>query len=236
MINKILDLIKLLAAAAPTLALCLAADRLNVKRPYRVRQFLMPILAFIYVIGTMIFYKQICDGIMALINNLPMWLQSLRNWMATLSWMPDFLIKAVDWVKSTLDQWLKNLNLSFWIFFIANFVMSAGFLIYKKITISVLDRKFKRGGAFMEWATKPFYEYSPEEDIWCLKKSYVDARILLRVFYGVVLGVSFTLMISSRWLYFNDLLKTVFFPDRESTCVITFPAPAADDPFKHTLG
>ena len=141
-----------------------------------------------------------------------MWLQSLRNWMATLSWMPDFLIKAVDWVKSTLDQWLKNLNLSFWIFFIANFVMSAGFLIYKKITISVLDRKFKRGGAFMEWATKPFYEYSPEEDIWCLKKSYVDARILLRVFYGVVLGVSFTLMISSRWLYFNDLLKTVFFP------------------------
>ena len=64
----------------------------------------------------------------------------------------------------------------------------------------------------MEWATKPFYEYSPEEDIWCLKKSYVDARILLRVFYGVVLGVSFTLMISSRWLYFNDLLKTVFFP------------------------
>ena len=74
MINKILDLIKLLAAAAPTLALCLAADRLNVKRPYRVRQFLMPILAFIYVIGTMIFYKQICDGIMALINNLPMWL------------------------------------------------------------------------------------------------------------------------------------------------------------------
>ena len=212
MIDTILDFIKVLVAASPTLVLCVAAKKLNLKPPYRVRQFLMPLFALAYVVVTMIFCQQICDGILSLINNLPAWLESLKGWMEAQSWMPDFLFGIVDWLKNSLETWLKNLNMDFWIFFIANFVLIAGFLIYKKITVSILNAKFKRGGALMEKVTAPFYEYFAERDIWCLRNSFVDARTLLHVFYVLVLSVSFVLMISSRWLYFEDLLKTVYFP------------------------
>ena len=212
MINTILPALKVLLAASPTILLCLAAEKLNLKPPYRIHQFLMPILAFVFVVITMITYKQISDGLNSLIQKIPEWLGMLRDWMSGFSWMPEFLTGAVNWLSEKMDALLKSLNLNFWIFYITNAAISLAYLIYKKIAISILDAKFKSGGAFMETVAGPFYEFYPEKDIWCLRKNYVDARNLLNVFYCVAASLSFSLMLASRRLYEYELLTAIFCP------------------------
>lgn len=208
MIDFLLTLLKVAAATAPTALLCLASGKLNLKPPYRIRQFLMPVFAFIYVLGTMIFAKQICDGMAMLLREIPNWIGALGG----LSWLPEGVSNVINWISTQLKAFINGLNLDFWVFFVANLAMIAGYLVYKKIVISVLNQKFKRGGELMTRIGGIFYEYFAEKDVWCLKNNYVDARTLLRSFYAVGLIVSFLVMMISRWLYFNQMLSSVFFP------------------------
>lgn len=208
MIDTLMDILKVLFAASPTILMCLGLKKLNLEKPYRIRQFLMPIFAFVYVLIIMIFSKQICDGLLGLIKAIPGWLGAIGN----ISWMPEWISGIMSYLSDGLKDLLNSLNLNFWIFYIANAAMVGAYLAFKKIVISILNAKFKDGGTLQDMIAGHFYEFFAERGVWCIKDSYVDARNLLNVFYFTAVAVSSLLMILSRWFYFNHLLGTVFFP------------------------
>ena len=75
--NGVLEIIKTLSAIVPFLLLGLLSSKVNLKREIRDRQFLMPVFTVVFVILTMIFLKNINDGILGLISGIPKLLDNI---------------------------------------------------------------------------------------------------------------------------------------------------------------
>ena len=208
MIKNILEIAKMLLAILPFVILCIASEKTNLSKSDRSRQFLMPILALVYVIVAMLLMDKLNDWLIKFINKLPQWISSLSD----LSWMP----QAIGSVFVTVGSWLKNLiaslNLSFWIFFISNTVILFVYLFVKEICMGLIKAFIKPEGALHTKVAEYFYEFFKEKNIWCIKESYVQVRSLFKVFYYGSCVLSSILMIVSRYLFFEGLIKSVFYP------------------------
>lgn len=208
MIEILIDLVKLIVAILPFVALCLASRKVNLGQADRSKQFFMPIVALIYVIVTMLLMNHISEWLLQLIDNIPKWIRSL----ADISWMPKAIGKFISRFALMIRKLLQELNLNFWIFFIANVAIIAVYMIIKGPVIKIMSKLIKTDGTLHTKIATLFYDYFSEKNTWCLKENYVQARGMLKVFYYSAVTLSALLMLVSRYLYFEGLLRAVFYP------------------------
>ena len=193
--------------ATPFLAV-IGAAAMNLKKPDRARQFFMPILALVYVLGVLIFAHKICDGFLGLIHSIPDWIKGLKGF----SWFPQQLSSIVDWLSDVFKNFFEQLQISFWLFYAINLLMTVVYLIYKKIVIAVLKKIFSRNRKLLKKITKPFYDFFADRGVWCLKKNQVGARNYLRVLYILSVAILFLLVIACHLLYLFNAFEAVFYP------------------------
>ncbi len=208
MIEIIIDLAKMILALLPFIALCLASKKVNLAKPERSRQVLMPLVAVIYVVVAMFLLNSLNEWLLRLINNIPKWISVLGQF----SWMPEGIASAIAGFGDKVKELIDSLNLSFWLFFISNTVMITAYLIIKKIALGIVSKIAKPDSAIHTKISGIFYSYFSEKNIWCIKDEYVQARSMFRVFYYAAIVLSSILMLISRYLYFGGFIKAVFYP------------------------
>ncbi len=208
MIELIIDLVKKILAILPFVMLCFAGKKVNLPKPDRSKQFLMPVFALVYVIAAMFLTDSISIWLLRLLDNIPKWIASL----AKVAWMPEQIGDVIMRVAELIKSWLQGLNLSFWVFFIANAAIILVYLIIKKICIAIMSKSVKLDGDLHTKIAGNFYDFLPEKNKWCLMESYVQARSLLKVFFYSAVILSSVLMVVSGKLYQKELLRAVFYP------------------------
>ena len=208
MIETILNIAKMILAILPFVILCFVSKKVNLPKSDRSKQFLMPVIALIYVIVAMILMNSINEWLIKLINNLPKWISALAGF----SWLPAQVGAVFTQIGSFLSSLLSKLNLNFWVFFIANTVMILAYMFIKKICIKIMFKAVKMDGELHTKIAGNFYEYFSEKNKWCIKENYVQVRSMFKVFYYSAIVLSALLMIVSRKFYYDGLMKSVFYP------------------------
>lgn len=208
MIDTLKEIGKMLIAVLPFVLLCIRARNVNLDKTERSKQVLMPVLAVVYTIAMMLTLDQFNNRLLEFIKNIPDWIRSL----ASLSWMPQDVVPAIQDVASVVKQVLDNLNLTFWIFYISNTVLMIGYLLLKRIAMPFMRKFVKTSGTLHLRVSGMFYEFFSERGTWCLKESYVQVRGLTKLFYYTGLVISVFLMIWTKTYFEDGLLKSVFYP------------------------
>lgn len=208
MINTLIVIAKMLLAVLPFAVLCFVSAKVNLPKIERSKQFLMPVIAVIYVIVAMFLMNSINEWLIKLINNIPVWIAALGS----ASWMPAKIGSVISQIAATIKTVLESLNLNFWIFFISNAAIIAVYLIIKRLCLAIMSKAVKMDGKIHTKISGIFYEYFPEKSKWCIKESYAQVRGMLKVFYYSAVVISIILMLASRNFYFDGLIKSIFYP------------------------
>ncbi len=208
MTETIIELVKLIIAILPFVSLCFASKKINLPESERSRQFIMPVIAFVYVIIAMIFVEDINDWLLRLIESIP----NLIAYVSKISLVPEKVAAIFVQIASYVKAFLDSLNLKFWIFFISNAVIMAFYLTLKSVCIRTIDETVKYDGWLFEKIAQKFYEYFPERGKWCLFENFVQTRGFLEAFYISAVVISAALMISTRKYYDEGLMKSLFYP------------------------
>ncbi len=208
MTDTIITVIKMIIALLPFLTLCFTAKKVNLSDGERSKQFPMPVIALVYVIFAMIFLGEINDMIITFLNNLPLWIADFAN----VQYMPDFLRGIILDISAWVDNFIKGLDLNFWIFFISNAFILGVYMAFKKLCLKLISKFVKQESRIHEIFATPFYVEVPDIGLWCVKENYSQARSLLKVFYYGAVIISSVLMLVSRVLYDDELIASIFYP------------------------
>lgn len=208
MIDTILNIVKVVLAILPFVALCFASKKVNLPKPDRSRQFMMPVITVVYVIVAMCLMNMVNEWLLELVNNIPKWIMAL----ADVSWMPKVIGNVIEKIGTFIRDFIARFNLGFWIFFISNTIMILVYMPIKKTAIQLMNTIVKPDGKLYNKIAGIFYEYFPEKNKWCIRESYVQLRSMFKVFYYSSIILSAILMLVSRKFYFDGLFKAVFYP------------------------
>ena len=208
MIDTLRTIAKITAAALPFILFCLLSRKVNLPKTDRSKQFVMPVIAVIYVIAAALLLNWFNKGLLWAIDSIPYWMRNIKR----ISWMPKFIVTAVMWLSNKLRQLIQSLNLRFWIFYISNVLLLLLYFVIKRFIIAIVGKAVKKDGAAHKKIAGGFYEYIEDKDQWCLKTGLTQSRSLLRVFYYTAIILSGLLFIASGVLYKHGLLKAMFYP------------------------
>ena len=208
MTDQIFHIVKQLFALLPFVLFCLLNNKLNLQKHDRSRQFLMPVIAFVYIIVAMILMDNINDWLVDLINKIPAFFENLSR----MSWMPEFLSKVLGEISKFVRNFINHINLFYWIFFISNTVILAVYLVLKSICLRFIDKLIKADGELHTKVASNFYRFFFERNLWCLKDSYVQVRGFFKTFYYSSMVILLLVMLVSAGLYQMELMKTIFYP------------------------
>ncbi len=208
MIKTIWTIVKLLIAILPFYFLCRKSKKVNIPRPERNKQYLMPVVAFLYCVVAMTLTEKVNHLLITLIRNIPKWIAMLAN----LSWMPEKAASVISQIAQVLQTFLETINLNFWIFFVTNAVLILLYLAIKQLVIAVMRKKVTGESKLYKWTADHFYFFFEERGIWCIHQEYVQMRSFLKILYTAVVIISCLLMLVSRKFYFKELLTAMFYP------------------------
>ena len=121
----IMQLTKIILCTASFILLCIASLKINLNESERARQFLMPVVAFVYCLIMLIFLKGIYSVTMGM----------------------------VAYGVKTLPA-LRQLKLQKYLVYLVNLLMVAGFLIVKLIALRILKSK-KHAAEVEKGSTEP---------------------------------------------------------------------------------
>lgn len=186
---------KLLVAVIPIVLLSWWNSKVNLKKEVRSRQFLMLPVAVIYGIVTSIFFFKIYITLTYLVRQI-------SGWIANIS---EFLAKVID-------DFLKSINLNFWMIFIANIIIFFVFIILKTFLCKILKRVFSNKNRLHSFVIKPFYEYDSEKDVWCIKNKFGQTRTFFKTFYIASVILSCVMFLVSMYVILTGLVKSPFYP------------------------
>lgn len=192
----------------PFILLTKAVAKANLPKPERSKQFAQPIIGVVYAIIAMFAANWLCGQLIALINNIPGWISQL----AGVSWMPEQIAPYIQRASEWLADWLASLNLTFWVFFIANAIIMLVYLLIKTICVRIIGATVANDGKIHTKVANTFYGYFSFKDVWCLRENYAHVRLLLKVFYYAAAVVCCLLMLVSRYFYLDGYMRTVFYP------------------------
>ncbi|MEE1086668.1 MAG: transglutaminase-like domain-containing protein [Schaedlerella sp.] len=209
MIDLVINALKMLMALLPVLLLCLMGKRINLPKQDRNKQYLMPVVAVIYVIIMMILSEPLNVWLISFIQWIPKALAALGTFFT--GKLPEFISRGLLNLSASMSSFLDGLNLNFWIFFLANIVIMLLYFLVKKVSLRIMIRDAEDSSLYKE-LTEIFYEYFSEKGRWCIKESFVQARKLLEVFFYTALTISFVLMAFSIRFYRDGLMRTIFYP------------------------
>lgn len=145
--------IKSVLGIMPFLALCFANAKINLNKANRSRQFLMPIISFVYCILGVVFLNVVNNWILNLFN----WLCKYFTFLQNISWQP-------------IGTYVLN----------AIFVL--GFIIVKSISLPIISNVWK-SNKISEYTSGIFYEREEDVDKWLLKLNFANFRGYVKGFY-----------------------------------------------------
>ncbi|MDR1159087.1 MAG: S8 family serine peptidase [Syntrophomonadaceae bacterium] len=177
------DLRKNLLALAPFIIILLLSSRVNLSKPQRSRQFILPFVAFIYCIIAVVFTNKVNE-----------WIISAFAWLS--HYMP----------------FIAHINLTKWLIYIFNAVIAVAFLIVKGILLPLVSRVWRKPQFPFNQTSGKFYEYNERMNAWVLKDEFGQAKILWKGFFWFAVGISSVILVLSQifpgWIFF----KTPFYP------------------------
>lgn len=71
MINTAKDIVNMIVAILPFVALCYASQRVNLPKSYRAKQFFMPVYAVLFSVLAMFLAKEVDGWLLKLVESLP---------------------------------------------------------------------------------------------------------------------------------------------------------------------
>jgi len=180
--NDTIDLKKNLLALVPFILFLLLSLKINLSKPKRSRQFILPFLAVIYCIFAM-YYAEKANK----------WITSIIAW---LSYFAPFIA----------------ININKWLIYIFNTAIVVGFLIIKSILLPVVNKVWSKTRLLFNQTSGKFYEYNDRMNVWVLKDEYGQAKTLWKGYFWFAAGITSVIItlsqIFSGWLFF----KTPFYP------------------------
>ncbi|MDR2596752.1 MAG: S8 family serine peptidase [Treponema sp.] len=173
---------KKLLAITPFVIILLLSFRVNLSKPKRSRQFILPFIAVIYCIIAMLYA-----------DKANKWITSSIAWLSYFS--PFFAI-----------------NINKWLIYIFNTVIAGSFLIIKSILLPIISMVWSKPGSLFNQTSGKFYEHNERMNAWVLKDEFGQAKTLWKGFYWFAVGISSLLLalsqVFSQWIFF----RTPFYP------------------------
>ena len=208
MINTAKDIVNMIVAILPFVALCYASQRVNLPKSYRAKQFFMPVYAVLFSVLAMFLAKEVDGWLLKLVESLP----NIVSLPSKISWLPEVAKAVFTQISAYIRAFIQKLNLNFWIFFLTNVVIMSVYLASKKVVLKIIDKTVSYDSVAFEKIATRFYEFFPERSKWCLADRFVQTRGLLGILYYVAVSLSVGIMLVSQEYYSEGVMKALFYP------------------------
>ncbi len=206
------------------IVLALVAMKLNMKKQFRNRQLLMPIVGLAYAIVAAVLMVKGSELVLALMHKFLNLTRTLginpgviENFFSNLADTASngLLAKIASFVANLIARiihFIRNVDVRILLYFIENIGFLALFMLVKGILIKIMKKAFSREGSFIETLGKPLYEKYEGDAAFYLKKNCVQTRAFMKaVNLTVIIGLSLLALVSCG-LYHGDFLAVPFSP------------------------
>lgn len=190
-------LCEILLGTIPFLLMCLLNNKLNLKKQIRNRQFLMPVIAAVFLLLTMIFMEDICELLAQLMTHL-------TEWIADIPYIGNSLAK----IMRRIDWFSKHI-----IAYVVNVAILLVYYIIKMIMTSFMGKKYATPTNLFKSVAGHFYEYQEDLGIWTIGDEYGQARKYFKYIYYTVLVVASFIFMAIQYLSgHRQLVGFPFYP------------------------
>ena len=210
--EMIRGMLKMLIMLSPFLVLSFLNVKANLPREIRFKQFLMPFAAIVITLVAMYFLTDIYDLSLELLKYVITLLDRLVIWMDhNISLEPgSFALWLRDAVRDLAD-WIRDQNLPYWAFYVANALMLLVYVILKKLCLLFMKGMF-RDGSFFQKLAGTFYEYDESTGLWHLIPKFGQGRTFLKTLYITAIIMGTAGIFASSKLYLEEKLTAPFYP------------------------
>jgi len=182
-VNFLRELSRILFALSPFIAILLLSGKVNLSKPKRSRQFILPLVVVVYCVITVLLTNKINGWIISVIARIGLFV-----------------------------PFIANLNLTKWLNYIFNALIAGAFLILKGILLPVVSIVWSEARFLFNQTSGSFYEHNERMNAWVLKDEFGQAKTLWNGFYWFAVGISSLVLALSQqypgWVFF----KTPFYP------------------------
>ena len=193
-------ILNMLIMFAPFLLLSYLNVKANLPREIRYKQFFMPLAGMVIALIAMFYLTRIYDAAYDLLKYVITVLDRLVIWMRHEVTMEpgSFALWLYDSLQK-LANWIREQNLPYWAFYVANALMILVFVVAKKITLTATKGLFQDGSFFQKLAGT-FYAYDETTGLWHLIPKFGQGRTFLKTLYiaAIVMGTA-GILFSSFW-------------------------------------
>ncbi len=194
--------IPLLLSTLPFIFFCWINAKNNLKKEFRNRQFLAPVFALIYSIVSMICANKISNMLLSFVRSIP-----------------EYVARYSKEIAKMIKDFITDINLTFWIFLVANIVILLVYIIIKKIFLAICNRiigsdKNASGsdGSIHGRIVSNFYTFQNDKNIWTVKEDFGQARTLLCWFYVGAVLISSIVFLACKDQMADEYIRIPFYP------------------------
>ena len=213
MTETLIRLARLLLCLLPFVLFALLNMKANLSRPYRSRQFPMPLAAVVYCGVLAVFLERINLRLAALLALVPGALTGAGDQVSL--WFDGALSglgEAIQNLGALLEMVLAQTDPVYVALIVGNALFMLAHIVLKGVLIAVFRGVFRSGGAVHDFCVEPFYEQDGESGIWYVRDHCGQARTFLKTMYlaGLILSVGLTIL--SCEFYRMEWLSAPFYP------------------------
>ncbi|MCD8110985.1 MAG: hypothetical protein LUE14_13000 [Clostridiales bacterium] len=191
------------------IAVCLLAMKVNLKKEYRSRQILMPVIALAYGIVAAVIISFSGNAVLSLMHRLLELLRTLHLNPGTLEAFllntandmeNDMLAGLLTKMAAIIDriiEFIRNLNPLMLLYWVENFGFLGFFMIIKGILIKIMKKAMSGSRPVIEQIQSLFYVRYEDSNLSYLRKNCCQTRTLLKVFnFTAVFALSLLALLS----------------------------------------
>ena len=189
-------IIKIIVTTIPFVVMSLRSSQINLKREFRGHQFLLPFLAIVYCIPTMIFVNQIALSFIKLVN--------------VLSKISRFIPVVGPMVYRILNSLYSKLQIGFGVQLLCNTVIMTAFCEVKRIALPLINKWWTKWKKLYELTTAHFYTELGEHSV--LRKRFANMRFLFHAIYYATVAVGAMDCVFALVFKDSDVFQFPFYP------------------------
>lgn len=179
---NIFDVIKIILGILPFVLFCLVSSKINLSKPNRGRQFLMPIITLVYCIVAVIFLDKLSALVLKLLDLLAQYIPII-----------------------------ESLNPEILIIYAVNVLLVMGNMLLKSIILPILNGIWS-SNSVMNFTSALFYDYEDDVDKWLIKKDFANFRGFCRGIYYALLTASSVVFVLSLNFPEAKAFEAVLYP------------------------
>ncbi len=178
----LLEILKFILGIAPFVAFCFFNSKINLSKPKRVKQFLMPIISLAYCIVAVFFLDTISGWVLGFIYWLTKYLPFIANW-----------------------------NIELLLIYLVNVALVLGHMVLKGIVLPVLSLAWS-SHAVLNATASWIYDYDADLDQWFVNRKFSNFRSFCKGIYWALLTASSCLLMLSLYHPSFPAFKAILYP------------------------